>query len=192
LLAALKHWSIDPKQVQILNLRPPEIAAAWQRGDIDATYVWDPALGKAKETGKVLASSADVAKWGAPTFDAWIARKDFTDANPDFVTGFVRVTAEAYAAYRADPSAWTPTSEKALKVVKLTGAKPEDVPELLRGNVFPLLPEQASADLLGCGTVKAITETAAFLKEQNKVDAVLPDYAPYVAARFVRQAAATN
>jgi ABC-type taurine transport system substrate-binding protein len=24
--------------VQILNLRPPEIAAAWERGDIDATF----------------------------------------------------------------------------------------------------------------------------------------------------------
>ena len=67
-----------------------------------------------------------------------------------------------------------------LKVVKLTGAKPEDVPELLRGYVFPLLPEQASADLLGGGTVKAITDTAAFLKEQGKIDAVLPDYATYV------------
>jgi taurine transport system substrate-binding protein len=36
LIAALKHWDIDPKKVEILNLRPPEIAAAWQRGDIDA------------------------------------------------------------------------------------------------------------------------------------------------------------
>ena len=45
LLAALKHWGVDPQAVEILNLRPPEIAAAWQRGDIDAAYVWDPALG---------------------------------------------------------------------------------------------------------------------------------------------------
>ncbi|MEN0106107.1 MAG: ABC transporter substrate-binding protein, partial [Pseudomonas sp.] len=48
LLAALKHWNIDPKKVEIINLAPPAIIAAWQRGDIDATYVWDPALGKAK------------------------------------------------------------------------------------------------------------------------------------------------
>ncbi len=54
MLAALKHWQIDPSKVQIINLRPSEITAAWQRGDIDAAYVWDPALGKAKETGKLL------------------------------------------------------------------------------------------------------------------------------------------
>ena len=28
LLAALKHWGIDPASVRILNLRPPEIAVA--------------------------------------------------------------------------------------------------------------------------------------------------------------------
>jgi taurine transport system substrate-binding protein len=100
LLAALKHWKIDPSKVQIINLRPPEITAAWQRGDIDATYVWDPALGKAKESGKVLATSADVGKWGAPTFDGWIVRRDFAEKNPDFVTKFARVTLDAYAAYQ--------------------------------------------------------------------------------------------
>ncbi len=42
LLAALKHWNIDPAKVQILNLAPPAIVSAWKRGDIDATYVWDP------------------------------------------------------------------------------------------------------------------------------------------------------
>ena len=36
LLAALKHWNIDPSKVQILNLAPPAIVAAWKRGDIDA------------------------------------------------------------------------------------------------------------------------------------------------------------
>ena len=82
LLAALKHWGIDPTKVKIVNARPPEIAAAWSRGDIDAAYVWDPALGAIKPTGKVLVSSAEVGKWGAPTFDAWIVRKDFAEKNP--------------------------------------------------------------------------------------------------------------
>lgn len=36
LLAALKHWKIDPKSVQILNFRRPEIADAWSHGDIQS------------------------------------------------------------------------------------------------------------------------------------------------------------
>jgi taurine transport system substrate-binding protein len=29
-------WKIDPREVEILNLKPPQIVAAWQRGDLDA------------------------------------------------------------------------------------------------------------------------------------------------------------
>lgn len=192
LLAAFKHWGIDPKSTQILNLRPPEIIAAWARGDIDATYVWDPALGKAKENGTILATSADVAKWGAPTFDAWIARKDFSAANPDVVKSFVQITTDSFADYRKNAASWTPTSTAVQKIVKLTGAKAEEVPDLLTGSHFPTADEQASPALLGGGTVQALTATAAFLKEQGKIDRVLPDYAPYVQSVYVKQAIAAK
>jgi taurine transport system substrate-binding protein len=59
LLAALKHWGVDPAKVKIVNLRAAEIPAAWSRGDIDAAYVWDPALGAIKPTGTVLATSTE-------------------------------------------------------------------------------------------------------------------------------------
>jgi taurine transport system substrate-binding protein len=192
LLAALKHAGVDPKTVEILNLRPPEIAAAWERGDIDAAYVWDPALGKIKETGTVVATSADVAEWGAPTFDAWIVRKDFAEKNPAAVRAFVAVTGKAYADFRANPATWGAGSPNAEVLAKLTGAKREEVPALLGGYHFPLLDEQASAELLGGGTAKAIAETSAFLKEQQKVPAVLPDYSPYVTSRYVTEAQASN
>ncbi|OCC04574.1 taurine ABC transporter substrate-binding protein [Labrys sp. WJW] len=188
LLAALKHWNIEPKSVQILNLRPPELAAAFERGDIDGGYVWDPALGKLKEKGKVLVSSADVAKWGAPTFDAWIASKDFAKAHPDVVTSFVKVTGEAYKTYRDNPEAWSANSDQAKAIARLTGSKPEDVPGLLKANVWPLLAEQSSPDLLGGATVKAIADTAGFLAEQKKIPAVLPDYSAYVNKAFAAQA----
>lgn len=192
LLAALKHWNIDPQKVTILNLRAADIPAAWARGDIDAAYVWDPALGKLKETGKILISSADVAKWGAPTFDAWIVRNDFSQKSADFVTAFARITNNSYAAYRADPKAWSASSPQVEKIARLTGAKADEVPQLLAGYVLPLAQEQASADLLGGGTVKAIAATSTFLKEQKKVDKVLDNYGPYVTAQFAKTALAKN
>ncbi|MBM7062915.1 taurine ABC transporter substrate-binding protein [Pseudomonas sp. UL073] len=183
LLAALKHWQIDPAKVQILNLAPPAIIAAWQRGDIDATYVWDPALGVARQNGKVLITSGELGKLGAPTFDAWIVRKDFAAKHPDVVRAFAKVTLDAYAAYRKDPQAWLADQDNVAKLVKLSGAKAEDIPLLLQGNVYPLAADQAAA--LGAPTTQAITDTASFLKEQGKVEAVLPDYAPYVSNQFI-------
>ena len=80
------------------------------------------------------------------------------------------------------PSSWpsrTPgrcRRRRPSKIAKITGAKLEEVPQLLKGYVFPTLEEQASDKFLGGGTVKAIEATSAFLKEQGKIDAVLPDY----------------
>nr|WP_314477522.1 taurine ABC transporter substrate-binding protein [uncultured Pseudomonas sp.] len=183
LLAALKHWNIDPSKVQILNLAPPAIIAAWKRGDIDATYVWDPALGVAKETGQVLITSGELGKAGAPTFDAWIVRKDFASKHPDVVKAFAQVTLDAYAEYRKDPQAWLADKDNVAKLAKLSGAKASDIPALLQGNVYPLAADQANA--LGAPTTQALTDTARFLKQQGKVDAVLPDYSPYVSARYL-------
>jgi taurine transport system substrate-binding protein len=192
LLAALKHEGVDPKTVEILNLRPPEIAAAWERGDIDAAYVWDPALGQIRTSGEIIVDSAKVAEWGAPTFDAWIVRTDFAEKNPAAVTGFVKVTGDAYADFLKAPEAWSTSSEQAAKIARLTGAKLEDVPLLLKGYVFPPLADQASDKFLGGATVAAITATSAFLKEQGKIDAVLPDYGKYVSAKYVSEAIASN
>ena len=52
---------------------------------------------------------------------------------------------------------------------------------LIAGFVEP----SAGRITLGAPTTKAITDTAAFLKEQGKVEAVLPDYAPYVSAKYI-------
>lgn len=52
LLAALKHWGIKPGQVEIVNLQPPAIIAAWQRGDIDGAYVWAPAVNTPKKMAR--------------------------------------------------------------------------------------------------------------------------------------------
>jgi taurine transport system substrate-binding protein len=188
LLTALKHWNIDPKSVQILNLRPPEIAAAWERGDLDGAYVWDPVLSQIKKNATVLADSKNVADWGGPTFDAWIVSKKFATEHPDLVAQFVKITADAYASYRAKPESWDAKSPEAEKIARLTGAKVEEVPALLKGYYFPSLEEQASAEFLGGKTTEAVAKTSAFLLEQGKIPAVLDDYAPYVSAKWAAEA----
>lgn len=192
LLFALKHWGIDPSKVNILNLQPPEIAAAFARGDIDATYVWDPTLAAAKTNGKVLITSGEVAKLGGPTFVAWIARNDFATAHPEAVTAFAKVTLDSFAGYRKDPAAYGVGAPEAKKIADFDGAKAEEIPEEVAGAYYPLADEQSSDALLGKGTAEAIAATAAFLKDQKKVDAVLPSYDSAVTAQFVKAAAAVN
>jgi taurine transport system substrate-binding protein len=183
LLSALKHWGVDPGKVKIINLRISEIAAAWTRGDIHGAYVWEPALGRIKENGTVLATSSDVAKWGSPTFDLWVARKDFAAKNPAFLSQFAQVSVAAYEGFRANPEAYLANAGNLQKIARVTGAKPEDVKVLLRGDFFPTRAEQTQ--LLNGSVIKGVADSAAFLKAQGKLDAVLPDYSPYATAQFI-------
>ena len=44
-------------------MQPPDIVVAWQRGNIDGSYVWQPNLSKLqKGGGTILTTSADLAK----------------------------------------------------------------------------------------------------------------------------------
>ena len=187
LLGALKHWGLDTKQVKVVNLQPGEIAAAWKRGDIDGAFVWSPALGEIRKTGKILTDAAQVGQWGAPTFEVWVARKDFAEKHPEVVAKFAKVTLDSFAEYAAHKASWTVDSAPVQKIARLTGANAADIPELLEGSTFPDARAQQTDALLNGGTAKAIGDTAKFLKEQGKVETVLPDYSAYVTGKFIKE-----
>ena len=172
-------------QIKVVNLSPAQITAAWKRGDIDGAFTWSPALGEIRKTGKILTDAGQVSEWGAPTFEVWVARKDFADKHPEIVAKFAEVSLNAIADYNAHQAAWTTDSPQVQTIARLTGASPEDIPELLQGAHFPSTAEQKSAQLLGGGTAKDIAGTALFLKDQGKIEGVLPDYSSYVSDKFL-------
>lgn len=184
LLAALKHWGITPGQVQILNLQPPAIIAAWQRGDIDGAYVWAPAVNALAKTGTVLTDSAQVGEWGSPTLDVWVVRKDFAAQHPEVVTAFARSALQAQQGYLADPDTWLKQPQNLEKLSRLSGVPQSDVPALVKGNTY-LTPGQQVEQLSGPVNT-AIVDTAKFLKEQGRVPAVQDDYRAFVTDRFIK------
>jgi taurine transport system substrate-binding protein len=49
-MVALDQAKINPADVKILNMRPPEVLLPGS-GDIDATFIWDPVLAEASWRG---------------------------------------------------------------------------------------------------------------------------------------------
>jgi taurine transport system substrate-binding protein len=192
LLYALQKAGIKASDAQILNMRPPEIAAAWGRGDIDATFIWDPVLAQVKKNGKVLTTSGDICKEGACTFDGLIVTRKFAKDNPEFMVALVKALAKADADYRGNPKAWTGDKDKVAAVAKWSGGKPEDVPGAMALYGFPSLADQASPAWLGGGAngaaTKALTQQANFLKEQGRLTSVAPDYSKNVTTEWVTRA----
>jgi taurine transport system substrate-binding protein len=193
LLYALQKAGLKATDVQVLNMRPPEIAAAWGRGDLDATFIWDPVLSTVKKTGKVLTTSGDICKQGACTFDGLIVTRKFAAENPGFMLALVKALAKADADYRANAKAWTGDAAKVAAVAKWSGGKPEDVADAMALYGFPSLADQASPAWLGGGAngaaAKALTQQANFLKEQGRLQSVVPDYSKSVTTQWVTQAA---
>ena len=180
LLFALEVNKVNPKDVDILNIQPPAIAAAWARGDIDAAFVWDPALGTIQETGKTLVTSGELSAKGKATFDGILVNKSWAKKNKDFVIAFIKVLDAENKAYLANPSAWSKNSKQAKNIAKLSGASRANVPVILKKLRFLTVKEQISKKWLGGGkrggAAKALFETSKFLKEQNKIPAVLKNY----------------
>lgn len=194
LMYGLAKSGVNPREVQLLNMRPPEIAAAWERGDIDGTFIWDPVLGKIKAAGgKVVTSAADIAKLGAPTFDALMVNKAWAEKNKEFVTALVTEMAKADADYRATPAKYGKDSEQAKVIAKVVGGTATDVPGVLADYRFPTAAEQASTAWLGggkdSGVAKAMANTAAFLKEQGRITDIPADFGKFVNPEFAAAAA---
>src|SRR3989337_2726713 len=78
LLVAFKVFGVDPKKATILDMQPPDMLAAWQRGDLDAGFVWEPTLIKMVEAGgEIILPSRGIAGKGVSTADVGMGRKGF-------------------------------------------------------------------------------------------------------------------
>jgi taurine transport system substrate-binding protein len=193
-LLALKQAGLSDKDVKVLNMRPPEIAAAWERGDIDAAFIWNPVLSKLKANGKVLTSSGKIEEQtGYATFDAMVVNADWAKEHGPFMTAMVKILAKSDADYRANTAAWTGETAKGAAVAKITGATKEEVGPSLALYQFPTLAEQGSTRWLAggkdSGVAKSLAATAAFLKTQNTIQTVLSDYGIGVTDVWIKAAA---
>ncbi|MCC6380706.1 MAG: taurine ABC transporter substrate-binding protein [Burkholderiales bacterium] len=192
LMVALQQAGVNPADVKILNLRPPEVRAAWQRGDIQATFIWNPVLDEVKKDGKVILTSGKIsADTGKATFDGFVVNKEWAKANKDFLVKFVKILAASDDKYRKNHAKWTAGSDEAKAVAKWSGAKPEDVPAGIALYAFPTAQEQ-SAKWLGGGknsvAAKALAATAEFQLSQKQIEKTLPDYSVAVDPTYVQNA----
>ena len=106
LLAALQGAGVDASDVNIIDAQPDAIYAAWENGDIDAAYVWNPNLAKLiADGGTVLITSADLAAEGKTTYDLAVVTNDFAAEYPDAVELWVEQQDRAVQLLQDDPAA---------------------------------------------------------------------------------------
>ena len=173
LLAALNQNGLSPNDVQLVDLQPQAILAAWERGDIDAAYTWLPTLDQLRTGGKDLITSRHLAKDGKPTLDLGAVADDFAAQHPDVVDIWRQQEARALQLIQSDPKA------AATAIAAEIGLTPDEVAGQLEQGVY-LTPEQvASPEWLGSegkpGNIAVNLQSASqFLAEQKQIPAAAP------------------
>ncbi len=186
MMFALEQFNISTGDLEVIDMSPPDMVAAWERGDINGGFVWDPALGRMKEKGRVLLTSGDLSNWGKATFDAMVARKGFTEENPDFACQWVKMVSSADADYRANPGAYGSGTDNAMGIADAVSGNADQVGGVLALYDYPTLEEQVSATWLGGGVQNALMAASEFLVSQGKLDSVLDDYSGSATPEFAQ------
>ncbi|TEW54650.1 taurine ABC transporter substrate-binding protein [Psychromonas sp. RZ22] len=191
-LFALEQFGLSDKTVKLMNMQPNSIAAAWQRGDIDAAFVWDPVLGKIKENGNVLITSKTLSSWGKPTFDGLVVDKKFGKENADFMAKVLKIVADLDQEYRDNKDSFDASYPMAKSIAKISGTDVNDVAGVLALYEFPDFTQQLSCSWLGCGieggAAKSLKATSEFLKKENKINELMPDYSVFVNPEYAQAA----
>ncbi|MGG3575363.1 aliphatic sulfonate ABC transporter substrate-binding protein [Bacillus gobiensis] len=173
LLGALKEEGLDPvkENITILDMTPPDIYAAWQRGEIDGAYLWQPMQEKLnQDKGKVIVNSKELAEKGVLTAELGYVHNDFAEKYPEVVKGYVGVLDEAVKYYRDKPE------ESADLLSKELGLSPEESLKTMKQLIW--LDASQQKEYFSGPLAETLKETADFLVEQKSISSA-PDLEVY-------------
>ncbi|WP_028983517.1 MetQ/NlpA family ABC transporter substrate-binding protein [Sporolactobacillus terrae] len=105
LLNVLKLAGLDAKKdVKLLDMGGQDIVAAWTRGDIDAAYIWSPALDKCVAGGgKIIMNDGELVKKGITIPEIAVARTEFAKQYPTLVQKYVKALVNVSNLVKKDP-----------------------------------------------------------------------------------------
>ena len=171
-LKQMSHFGVDIASMDVVNMAPPEGAAAIAQGAVDMFCGWGGSLRRAKEHGNVLLTGAEKEALGILVFDVTSAPAGFVAENPDLVAKFLKVTADANAMW-ADAA----NRDEMLPVIaKDSGMDVEATASTIDTFVFPPVEDQLSAKWLGGGAQEFMKGVADVFVEANSIDAALETY----------------
>lgn len=168
----LQQAGISPDQVSLLDMTPNQVAAAWTAGEIDAAYVWEPALNRLVEQGgEVLVDNAEMARRGFPMWDISVVTNAFASAHPELVMKYVRSECASIETWRAHPE------DVAAIVASELSLPRADARRMMQGTGMAPCALQTGPSYLGDASSpgalsRAIFDMALFLRDQRRLPIV--------------------
>ncbi len=187
LLSILSLNGISSNEVELLDLNPNDLFAAWQRGDIQAACVWDITLSTLPDS-KIISSDEDLLNTGIYLSDVNAVRRQYEKENPQTLRTYVKALDRAHDLYKND-------REKVVKIfAKLFRYSDEEVRTLIDEKKALWLNSEDLEDSKFLGTSakkgdfsKTLQNIAEFLRDQGVLRKIPKDidFADYVNPDFL-------
>ena len=175
-LKQMEHFGVDVASMDIVDMAPPDGAAAFAQGSVDMFCGWGGSLRRAKQSGNILLTGAEKEELGILVFDLTSAPASFVAENPDLVAKFLKVTADANAMW-ADPAK---QAEMLPIIARDSGMDEAAAGETLATFSFPSIDDQLSAKWLDGGAQEYMKGVAGVFQTAGSIPAALPDYSTHV------------
>ncbi|MGI9513800.1 MAG: ABC transporter substrate-binding protein [Anderseniella sp.] len=172
-LKQMKHFGVDVSKMEVVDMAPPDGAAAFANGNLDMVCGWGGSLRRMKEHGNVLLTGAEKEALGISVFDVTSAPASFAAENAELLSKFLKVTADMNAKWNAGGAA---ADEMLAVIAKDAGMDEQATKETMAGFEFPSTEAQLSAKWLGGGTQQFLKEVGDFFKEQGNIPAARDTY----------------
>ncbi|MBY6118918.1 MULTISPECIES: ABC transporter substrate-binding protein [Mameliella] len=171
-LKQMNHFGVDITTMEVVDMAPPDGAAALAQGSVDMACGWGGSLRRMKEHGNVLLTGAEKEDLGILVFDVTSGPAGWVAENSDIVASFLAVTAEANAMW-ADPA----NHDMMLPVIAKDAGMDVDATEATISTfVFPSVDDQLTAKWLGGGAQEFMKGVADVFVEAGSIDAALDSY----------------
>ncbi len=181
-LKQIAHFGVKPDQLQVVDMAPPDAAAAIAQGNIDVFCGWGGSLARAKEYGNILLTGAEKEELGIRIFDVISVPGAFAAENSDLTAKFLKVLNDQNAAYLAAPEGFIPV------LAKDSGLDEAATREQLAGFTLPTVEEKLSGKWLGGGLQTYLKEVADFFVSTGNIPAALDSYDGAVDADYLKAA----
>ena len=174
LLRYLNSQGMSESDVKLLDMDTNSAYAAWKRGDIDAAWVWQPALQSILDDGgEILVSNGDAAKEGYMTANVEVVSSDVAEKHPELVQKYIKAMQEARDLYSKDEN------EAVSALSDQLGLTADEIKTQIAGADWVSAKDQISSKYLGTSDkvgelADNLLDTANFLKDQKNITSV-PD-----------------
>ncbi|WP_432817356.1 taurine ABC transporter substrate-binding protein [Sulfitobacter sp. JB4-11] len=170
-LRQMDHFGVDVASLQIVDMAPPEGAAALSQGAVDFACGWGGGLARMKEYGNILLTGAEKQELGILVFDVTSAPAAFIAENGETMAKFVKVTADANAEWAA-----TQSDEMLAVIAQESGMDVDATKASISTFEFPTIEEQLSSAWFGGNAAPFMKGVADVFVESGSIDSALDSY----------------